>query len=46
MKKIFVSQPMNGKSEEDILAARADIIKATKTLDDEVEVIEIGRAHV
>lgn len=40
MKKIFISQPMNGKSEEDILAARADIIKAAKTLDDEVEVID------
>ena len=41
MKKIFISQPMNGKSKEEILAARNNMIaKASEKLGDEVEVID------
>lgn len=40
MKKIFISQTMNGKNEEEILAARNDIIaKTSEWCEDEVEVI-------
>ncbi len=41
MKKIFISQPMNGKSKEEILAARNNMIaKASEKLGDEMEVID------
>lgn len=39
MKKLFISQPMRGKSDETILAERADAIQAAKDcLGEEVEV--------
>ena len=41
MTKLFVSQPMNGRSNEEILAERENVIKAVKsTISDEVEVLE------
>lgn len=41
MKKLFISQPMNGKTNEEILAERADAIMAAKeALGTEVEVID------
>ena len=41
MKKLFISQPMNGKTDEEILAVREQAIKsATKLLGEEVEVID------
>lgn len=42
MKKLFISQPMNGKTDEEIKAERADaLLKATKQLGGEsVELIE------
>lgn len=41
MKKLFISQPMNGKSDEEILAERAEAIKkATEMIGEDVEVIE------
>ena len=41
MKKLFISQPMNGKSEEEILAVRKKAIESAKAaLDEDVEVIE------
>ena len=41
MKRLFISQPMRGKSDGEILAERSDAIQAAKeALDEEVEVIE------
>lgn len=41
MKKLFISQPMNGKTDEDILAERNKAIKvAEKLIDEPVEVID------
>ena len=42
MKKLFISQPMNGKTDEEIKAERTDaLLKATKQLDGEsVELID------
>lgn len=41
MKKLFISQPMNGKSDEEILAARAKAIEsAEKHIGEPVEVID------
>ena len=41
MKKLFISQPMRGKTDEEILAARQKAIEsATKHLGEEVEVID------
>lgn len=41
MKKLFISQPMRGKSDEDIMAERKKVIKsAEKTIGEPVEVID------
>lgn len=41
MKKLFISQPMNGKTEEEILAVRKKAIESAKyMLNEDVEVIE------
>lgn len=41
MKKLFISQPMNGKNEKEIIATREAIIKkASEELGDDVEVID------
>lgn len=41
MKKLFISQPMNGKSDEEILAVREKAIESAKRhLGEEVEVID------
>ena len=41
MKKLFISQPMRGKTDEEILAERADAVQAAQdALGDEVEVID------
>lgn len=41
MTKLFVSQPMNGRSDEEILSERKDVIKAVKSaISDEVEVLD------
>ena len=41
MKKLFISQPMKGKTDEEILAERDKAIqRAKKTLHEEVEVID------
>lgn len=41
MKKLFISQPMRGKTEEEILAVRAKAIQsAERELGEEVEVID------
>ena len=41
MKKLFISQPMNGKTEEEILAVRKKAIESVKVmLNEDVEVIE------
>ena len=41
MKKLFISQPMNGKTEEDILAVRKKAIESAKVmLNEDVEVID------
>lgn len=41
MKKLFISQPMNGKTDEEILAVREKAIKsAEKFLGEKVEVID------
>ena len=41
MKRLFISQPMNGKTDEEILAVRAKAIKsAEKHLGESVEVID------
>lgn len=41
MKKLFISQPMRGKSDEDILAERQKAIKAAKEiLGEDVEIID------
>lgn len=41
MKKLFISQPMRGKSDEEILAVRSDAVQAAKdALGEEVEVID------
>lgn len=41
MKKLFISQPMRGKTDEEILAAREKAIKsAERNLGEPVEVID------
>ena len=41
MKKLFISQPMRGKTDEEILAERADAVQAAQdALGEEVEVID------
>lgn len=41
MKKLFISQPMNGKSKEEILADRKDALRcAREIVGDEIEVID------
>jgi len=41
MKKLFISQPMRGKSDEEIMKERENaIIKATEVIGEEVEVLE------
>lgn len=41
MKKLFISQPMNGRTDEEILAERADAIMAAReSLGEEIEVID------
>lgn len=41
MKKLFISQPMNGKSEEEILVVRKNAIESAKVMfNEDVEVIE------
>ncbi len=41
MKKLFISQPMRGKTEEEIIAERADAIQAAKdALNDDIEVLD------
>ena len=41
MKRLFISQPMRGKSDDEILAERGDAVRAAKeALGEEVEVIE------
>ena len=41
MKKLFISQPMRGKTDEEILATRSDAIQFAKdALGEEVEVID------
>ncbi len=41
MKRLFISQPMRGKSNEEILAVRSDAIEAAKdVVGEEVEVID------
>lgn len=41
MKKLFISQPMRGKTDEEILAVRAQAIqRAERVLGEEVEVID------
>ena len=41
MKRLFISQPMRGKSDGEILAERSNAIQAAKeALGEEVEVIE------
>lgn len=41
MKKLFISQPMRGKTDEEILAVRAQAIQsAERVLGEEVEVID------
>lgn len=41
MKRLFISQPMRGKSNEEILAVRSDAIEAAKdAVGEEVEVID------
>lgn len=41
MKRLFISQPMNGKTDEEILQARESIIEDVKKLaGDDVEVID------
>ena len=41
MKKLFISQPMRGKTDEEILAARETAIESAKReLDEDIEVID------
>lgn len=42
MKKLFISQPMRGKTDEEILAEREKAIQSVKTIlqDQEIEVID------
>ena len=41
MKKLFISQPMKGKSKEEILADRKDALRcAREIVGDEMEVID------
>lgn len=41
MKKLFISQPMRGKTDEEILDERADAVQAARdALGEEVEVID------
>lgn len=41
MKKVFISQPMNGKSENEILEQREKVIEYSKSLfGDDIEIID------
>lgn len=41
MKRLFISQPMNGKTDDEILAVRADAIQAAKdSVSEDIEVID------
>ena len=41
MKKLFISQPMRGKTDEEILAERSEAIKIAKDIiNDDIEVID------
>lgn len=41
MKKLFISQPMKGKSDDEILAERSNAIQAARdSVNDEIEVID------
>ena len=41
MKKLFISQPMKGKTDEEILAERSDAIQAAKdAVGEDVELID------
>lgn len=41
MKKLFISQPMKGKTDDEILAERSNAIQAAKdSVNDEIEVID------
>lgn len=41
MKKLFISQPMNGKSDEEILAERREAVeRAEEVIGEKVEVLE------
>lgn len=41
MKRLFISQPMNGKTDDEILAARANAVQAARdSAGEEVEVID------
>lgn len=41
MKKLFISQPMNGKTDKEILTVRADAIQAARdSVEEDVEVID------
>ena len=41
MKKLFISQPMKGKSDEEILAVRSDAIQAARdAIGEDIEVID------
>ena len=41
MKKLFISQPMTGKTDDEILAERSNAIQAAKdSVNDEIEVID------
>ena len=41
MKRLFISQPMKGRTDKEILTERENIIEAVKsTIDDEVEVLD------
>lgn len=46
MKKLFISQPMRGKTDDEILAERSNAIQAAKdSLGEPVEVIDSFSAH-
>lgn len=48
MKKVFISQPMNGKTDDEILTERQEIIEMAKEDLKEIEVIDsffIGAPH-
>lgn len=40
MKKVFISQPMRGKSDKEILSERKALIEKVSTLDSDIEVLD------